>query len=111
MLVLALVCKFDRITIASLRASGLVSVFIMRQTLRDGADSVLFLVVDLTPLYPASVHEALPFLNDIRRWYIAQHADPLFISPPAWFTLYTWMELLYHLPWSIWAVGALIRGH
>lgn len=67
-------------------------------------------VVDLTPLYPPSIHTALPFLNHLRAWYINRHADPLFIDPPAWFALYTWMEALYHLPLSIWAVNVLIAG-
>src|ERR1700761_5452902 len=27
----------------------------------------------------------------------------------AWFTAYMWMEALYHLPLSVWAIGALRR--
>lgn len=28
----------------------------------------------------------------------------------AWFNVYMWMELLYHVPLSVWAIGALFRG-
>lgn len=27
----------------------------------------------------------------------------------AWFNTYMWMELLYHVPVSAWAIGALLR--
>ena len=52
----------------------------------------------------------LPFMHDIRKFYIETYHDQLFISPPAWFTMYLWMEALYHVPLSVWAVGALLRG-
>lgn len=32
------------------------------------------------------------------------------MKPPAWFTMYMWMELLYHVPLSVWAIGALLRS-
>jgi hypothetical protein len=48
-------------------------------------------------------------MTDLRTWYITTYRDQFFVSPPAWFTLYTWMELFYHLPLSTWAVGALLR--
>ncbi|GAB7355891.1 hypothetical protein MBLNU459_g6539t2 [Dothideomycetes sp. NU459] len=67
---------------------------------------VMFLV-DLTPLYPTALKPQ--FLSDLRGWYISTYRDQFFSSPPAWFNTYIYMELLYHVPLSAWAVGALIR--
>lgn len=64
--------------------------------------------VDLTPLYPPSLKPT--FTTTLRTWYIQTYRDQFFVSPPAWFNLYMYMELLYHVPLSIWAVGALLRG-
>ena len=64
--------------------------------------------VDLYPLYPTSLRPA--FLDTIRKFYIETYHDQFFISPPAWFTMYMWMELLYHTPLSVWAISALWRG-
>ena len=49
-------------------------------------------------------------MKDVRKFYIDTYHDKFFISPPAWFTMYLWMEALYHVPLSIWAIGALLRG-
>lgn len=49
-------------------------------------------------------------MTSLREWYITTYRDQFFINTPAWFTMYMWMELLYHVPLSVWAVGALIRG-
>jgi hypothetical protein len=64
--------------------------------------------VDLAPLYPDSLRPA--FITELRKYYIATFRDQFFIAPPAWFDLYIWMEFLYHVPLSIWAIGALLRG-
>ncbi|RMY70214.1 hypothetical protein D0863_05949 [Hortaea werneckii] len=64
--------------------------------------------VDLAPFYPDSIRPQ--FMNDIRTFYIETYHDRFFSSPPAWFTMYLWLELLYHVPLSFWAVGALLRG-
>ena len=64
--------------------------------------------VDLAPLYPDSLRPA--FITDLRQFYITTFRDQFFISPPAWFAMYTWMEALYHLPLSVYAIGALLRG-
>lgn len=37
------------------------------------------------------------------------YRDQYFISPPSWFTAYLYLELLYHIPLSFWAIGALLR--
>jgi len=46
----------------------------------------------------------------LRTWYITTYRDQFFTRPPAWFNAYMWMEALYHLPLSVWAIGALLRG-
>ncbi|EGP85094.1 unnamed protein product [Zymoseptoria tritici ST99CH_1A5] len=65
------------------------------------------LCVDIVPFYPDAYTPA--FLNDLRSWYIATYNDRLFTHPPAWFDLYLLIEMLYHLPLSIWAIPALLR--
>ncbi len=35
---------------------------------------------------------------------------PHLIKQRSWFVTYMWLELLYHVPLSVWAIGALIRG-
>ncbi|KAM0718538.1 hypothetical protein Q7P37_005608 [Cladosporium fusiforme] len=67
---------------------------------------VLF-CVDLAPLYPESLKPA--FITSLREFYIATYADRFFTQPPAWFNMYMNMELIYHVPLSIWAIGALLR--
>ncbi|WPG99191.1 Hypothetical protein R9X50_00200200 [Acrodontium crateriforme] len=63
--------------------------------------------VDLAPIYPASIKPQ--FISDIRTFYIDTYHDRFFSNPPAWFNLYLGMELLYHTPLSVWAIGALLR--
>jgi hypothetical protein len=65
-------------------------------------------VVDAYPLWPTSLRPA--FMDDIRSFYITTYKDQFFISPPSWFRMYIYMELLYHVPLSLWAIGALLRG-
>lgn len=48
-------------------------------------------------------------MGQLRLWYIATYRDQFFIEPPAWFTMYLWMELLYHVPLCVWAIPALLR--
>ena len=49
-------------------------------------------------------------MTTLREFYISTYADQFFISPPAWFNMYVWAEVLYHAPLSVWAIGALLRG-
>lgn len=65
-------------------------------------------VVDLTPFYPTSIKPQL--LLDIRNWYISTYKDRFFVEPPAFFTTFAILEAVYHLPLSVWAVGAILRG-
>lgn len=64
--------------------------------------------VDLAPIYPEAFKPQ--FITTLREFYIATYADRFFTQPPAWFNMYMYMELIYHVPLSVWAIGALIRG-
>src|SRR5450432_865299 len=66
------------------------------------------IVVDLTPLYPASLTPAI--CNQIRAFQLENYKDLFFVSPPDWFVLYSWMELIFHLPVAIWSIRALLVG-
>src|SRR6266516_2502122 len=61
----------------------------------------IMLLVDLYPLYPTSIRPQ--FLSTLRAFYIDMTKDQFFTRHMPFFTLYVWMELLYHLPLSIWA--------
>lgn len=65
-------------------------------------------MVDVVPFYPEAVRPDI--LVDIRQFYVETFRDKFFESPPDWFMFFLAMEVIYHLPLSIWAVGALIRG-
>jgi len=65
-------------------------------------------VVDLTPFYPEAVRPA--FTVAIRDFYIATYRDRFFTHPPAWFQVYMLLEAVYHIPASLWMLGALVRG-
>ncbi|KAK5690062.1 hypothetical protein LTR97_012547 [Elasticomyces elasticus] len=67
---------------------------------------VIFLV-DTFPLWPTSLRP--DFMQDIRTFYITTYQDRFFTQPPSWFMLYVWLELLYHVPLSLWAIGAILR--
>ena len=68
---------------------------------------VIMICVDLTALYPKWLMPA-PLMS-LREWQMATYKDRFFIDPPAWFLSFVWMEALYHVPLSVWAVGALLR--
>lgn len=67
------------------------------------------IAVDLAPLYHPSLTPK--FVSALRDYYIATYSDRFF-SPqaPAWFQVYIWMEALYHIPLSIWALKGLWQG-
>lgn len=74
--------------------------------------------MDLVPLYPTSLwapaDSPLHFLGDLRTYYIEAYNDQFFQPPPAeipsFFPLFAFLELVFHLPVSLWAVGALWGG-
>ncbi|KAJ5466664.1 hypothetical protein N7539_009393 [Penicillium diatomitis] len=68
---------------------------------------IIFLV-DTVPLQPAWFRSNLS--ATIREYYIATYRDKFFEEPaPVWFNAFIWMELLYHVPASVWAVWGLMR--
>ncbi|ETS82931.1 hypothetical protein PFICI_04807 [Pestalotiopsis fici W106-1] len=75
---------------------------------------ILFLV-DLVPFYPRSLWATsdapLSFLGDLRVYYLETYKDQFFAPPPApipsFFPLFAVLELVFHLPVSVWAVRRL----
>ena len=47
---------------------------------------------------------------NLRAWYIETYKDRFFVQPTAWFKTYVLLEGLYHVPLSVWAIGAIVRG-
>lgn len=68
---------------------------------------IIFLV-DTVPLQPRSLVSNLSL--SLRDFYITTYRDKFFSDPPTWFTAFIWMELLYHVPLSLWAVWGLLCG-
>ncbi|OAG01550.1 uncharacterized protein CC84DRAFT_1167755 [Paraphaeosphaeria sporulosa] len=68
----------------------------------------VMLAFDLTSYYPVAVKPG--WMTDVRTWYIATFGDRFFYNAPAWFSTFTLLELVYHLPFSFWAIPALIRN-
>ncbi|KAJ5888994.1 hypothetical protein N7495_009035 [Penicillium taxi] len=70
---------------------------------------IIFLI-DTVPLQPQWMVSDLS--RGLRDFYISTYRDKFFEVPaPTWFTAFIWMELLYHVPLSLWAVWALLRDH
>ncbi|KAK9422504.1 putative Transmembrane protein 6/97 [Seiridium unicorne] len=75
-------------------------------------------VVDLVPFYPRSLWSTadspLSFLGDLRVYYLETYKDQFFAPPPApipsFFPLFAFLELVFHLPVSVWAVRKLWSG-
>ncbi len=68
----------------------------------------VIVAVDLVPLYPEAVKPAS--LSRYQQWYIDNYHDKFFSDPPLWFTVFIWLEALYHIPLSLWAVRALLKS-
>jgi hypothetical protein len=65
--------------------------------------------VDTFPFLPSFLQA--DFIWRLRQFYVDTYNDKFFQGAPApWFSAFVWMELLYHLPLSLWAIGALLRG-
>ncbi|KAF1813317.1 hypothetical protein P152DRAFT_415194 [Eremomyces bilateralis CBS 781.70] len=67
----------------------------------------IVIFIDSFPLWPPALR--MEWMKALRLYYIQTYKDFFFIDPPAWFGTYMWMELIYHLPLSLWAVPAIIR--
>ncbi|CAO2652869.1 Nn.00g022800.m01.CDS01 [Neocucurbitaria sp. VM-36] len=68
----------------------------------------VMLAFDLTALYPVQIKPL--WMGSLREWYVATYADRFFHNPPAWFPVLTFLELVYHLPLTLWAIPALLRN-
>ncbi|KAL5119137.1 hypothetical protein ACEQ8H_002844 [Pleosporales sp. CAS-2024a] len=68
---------------------------------------VMMLAFDLTPYYPDQIKPR--WMTALRAWYIATYADRFFYAPPPWFPVLAFLQLIYHFPLSVWAVGALLQ--
>jgi hypothetical protein len=69
---------------------------------------IIFLI-DTVPLQPSWLRTELS--AQFRGYYVATYRDKFFEDPaPVWFSAFIWMELLYHVPASLWAAWGLIRG-
>ncbi|KAI0393818.1 transmembrane protein 6/97 [Xylariaceae sp. FL0594] len=79
--------------------------------------------VDLVPFYPSSLWEPAgsPFhaLGELRSYYYTTYNDQFFLPSasssssyqiPTFFPLFAFLELVFHLPVSVWAVRALWTG-
>ncbi|CAI7674479.1 unnamed protein product [Penicillium palitans] len=69
----------------------------------------IILLIDTVPLLPTFLQTTLS--HNLREFYITTYRDKFFEDPPTWFTVFIWMELLYHLPLSIWAARGLLKDH
>ncbi|CAI7642871.1 unnamed protein product [Penicillium glandicola] len=69
----------------------------------------IILLIDTVPLQPTILQTNLS--HQLRQFYITTYRDKFFEDPPTWFTVFIWMELLYHLPLSIWAARGLLKDH
>lgn len=49
-------------------------------------------------------------MNSLKEWYVATYGDRFFYNPPAWFFTFNFLELVYHLPVTLWVIPALIRN-
>lgn len=67
----------------------------------------VMLAVDFAGFYPASIRPT--FTLQIRDYYIDTYRDRFFIDPPLWFRGFMVLELVYHLPLSLWAIPAILR--
>ncbi|KAH4069891.1 hypothetical protein HBH70_076020 [Parastagonospora nodorum] len=63
---------------------------------------------DLSGYYPAQIKPL--WMTSLREWYVATYGDRFFYNPPAFFPPFLALELLFHLPLSLWAIPALLRS-
>lgn len=67
-------------------------------------------VVDAVSLLPPCLRTDLSRI--LHEFYVSRFRDKFFEinPPPAWFGLFIWMELLYHVPLSVWATLGLWKS-
>ncbi|KAJ5984582.1 hypothetical protein N7481_006681 [Penicillium waksmanii] len=67
-------------------------------------------LIDTAPLQPSWAVTSLS--TTLRTFYVNTYRDKFFEPPtPAWFSAFIWMEVLYHVPASLWAVWGLLKEH
>ncbi|TKX26663.1 hypothetical protein C1H76_1195 [Elsinoe australis] len=69
---------------------------------------VVMLNVDLYPLWPSQLRPA--YMTTLRQFYISTYRDQFFVSPPAWFNVYIYLELIYHVPLCLWVIPAILNN-
>ncbi|KAL7274511.1 hypothetical protein RUND412_002593 [Rhizina undulata] len=67
----------------------------------------IILFVDSIPYYPQSLVPQP--LKDLHVYYCQTYNDQLVITKPGWFRTFAWVEILYQLPFGIWALVAIKR--
>lgn len=73
------------------------------------ASLTVLTVIDAAPLLPSFLRPNVS--HQLRDFYFNTYNDKFFEAPaPVWFTVFITMEVFYHAPLSIWAIGALLRG-
>ncbi|KAL6173457.1 hypothetical protein ACJQWK_01007 [Exserohilum turcicum] len=68
---------------------------------------LVMLSFDLSGFYPVQIKPL--WMSSLRDWYIETYGDRFFYKTPVWFSVYTFLELVYHLPVSLWMIPALLR--
>ncbi|OAL39315.1 hypothetical protein AYO20_01185 [Fonsecaea nubica] len=66
-------------------------------------------LVDLASILPSFL--VSPLSHTLRAYQLERFQDQFFVSPPAWFTAYMWIEAVYHVPISLWMVWGLFNDH
>ncbi|KAH0831673.1 hypothetical protein FOPE_02890 [Fonsecaea pedrosoi] len=69
---------------------------------------IMFLV-DLASILPSFL--VSPLSHTLLAYQLERFQDQFFVSPPAWFTAYMWIEAVYHVPISLWMVWGLFNDH
>ncbi len=65
-------------------------------------------MIDLSTLLPTFLITDLS--RNIVSYHLERFQDQFFTSPPAWFTLYMWLELVYHVPVTLWLLWGIWNG-
>lgn len=86
------------------------------QRKRDFAYLVFFVIhlpvmlaFDLSTFYPASIKPV--WMTTLREFYVATYGDRFFYNPPPYFSTLLTLELLIHLPLTLWAIPALLNNN
>ncbi|KAF2733308.1 hypothetical protein EJ04DRAFT_544212 [Polyplosphaeria fusca] len=68
----------------------------------------VMLAFDLTSYYPTSLKPS--WMTEIRTWYHLTYGDRFFSAePPPWFPLFILLELVLHIPLTLYLISALLH--